>query len=133
VNTRKKANFRSYIALTLKEYRPEIHTWVLSLRNTTNTNTFLGRPPGLVKFVGPQVSSRIGQSGRVTPDGILWDVTLVFEDSDEGHIITVQDVWVEKGETVAITDLQDSEQLTHYKYYRDEPFESLLAVLEAYA
>jgi hypothetical protein len=120
---------------TLKTYPEQLHQFVLAQRNKTNTNHWLGRPPGVIKFVGPQVSSHIGQSGRASADGMLWDVNLLFEDNDEGYSIHVQDIF--KGGTstdeVAVLDAQNVWQTTVYKYYPDYPFETLLAVLEAYA
>jgi hypothetical protein len=123
------------LSKTLNFYPEALHEYVLSQRNKTNSFRFLGRPPGMLKFVGPSVTSRIGQGSRLTVEGIVWQVDLLFEDNDEGSLITVQDTFIEQktGEQVAIKDTAGTRQLTHYKYYHDVRFDAMISVLEAYA
>jgi len=119
----------------LSFYPSFIHSFVLALRNRTNTDKFLERPKGYLKFVGPQISSAQSPESR----GTIWDITLLFEDSDEGWDIEIQDTWTEAstGEEVPVLrtggGVVNEGQFTKYKYYNDIPFGALLGTLEAYA
>lgn len=123
------------VSRTLRLYPPAIHSYVLALRNRVNNDTFLTRPPGTLKFVGPNVSSRIGLVPGMTTEGVLWDIDLVFEDNDEGWLLFIQDIWnePETGESVSYLDEANTIQFSEYTYYNDYSYEAMLAVLNGYA
>jgi len=130
----------------LKLYPEHLHTYMLEIRNHKNADEFLARPAGRLKFVGPTVSSSVAPagSGLVATDGLVWDVTLTFEDTEDVAGVSVpgaaaefdhvvQDVFEKNGQTVPILDGSGLTQLTYYKLYPRFSFSAMMAVLNAYA
>jgi len=121
----------------LRRYTQSIHTYLMSFRNYTNSDYFFTRPPGPLKFVGPNVVSTFGVPQGGTVAQVLWNVDLIFEDSDEGFKITYQEVWEEDGVEVPIVELlrdgRRDPQISQYTYYYSFWFSKILGMLDTYA
>jgi len=126
------------LSRTLRQYPSYLHSELLAKRNTINNDMFLTRPPGTLKFAGPNVSSRIGLIPGMTTQGRLWDVELIFEDNDEGWFIEIEDVYVdnETGEQSPVTEDVAGEpqiQFSRYKYYYDISYGQMVNYVGAFA
>jgi len=120
----------------LRNYTAGLHTYLLQQRNRINDDQFLTRPPGTLKFVGPNVQSQFALAPNSDQRGVIWDISLTFEDNEEGWFHVLYDTWIEPdtGEEVAVIDERNNEiQWQRYKLYLGYGFGNMLSVVNAYA